>query len=515
MNSPQQLNTLEQVRVDKLRALESAGIVCFPERFARSDIIKWVRASVAKLSPSPLSWVDRSSLQKVALAGRIMGRRRHGEIMFLDIKDQSGMIQIALTKNSPLILLDGKGGSKTSIQVNETPLDIFDVVDGYFDIWDFIGFSGWAYNNKKGQATVAVDQIQLLTKSIAPLPDKHHWLKDQEDRYRKRYLDMLDPEVQARIIRRSKYFSSMRRFLEDQNFLELDTPRLENATWGADARPFQTHYNAFDTKVYLRISAGELWQKRLMAGGFEKTFEIGPVFRNEWVSPEHAQDYMQMEVYWAYADYKDMMSLVRNLYLHVIDKTYAKRKFSIHGHEIDFDKEWEVLDYTELIRERAGIDIFTSTKEDMIAKLQELGAHYEAGNRPRLVDYLWKYIRKSITGPAFLINEPKFTSPLAKSDTHNPDITHRFHVIIAGSEVGNGYSELNDPLDQLERFDSQQALRDAWDDEAQMADYEFVEMLKHGMPPTAWFGVSERLFAFLEWLPIRECQTFPYVKRGE
>lgn len=168
-----------------------------------------------------------------------------------------------------------------------------------------------------------------------------------------------------------------------------------------------------------------------------------------------------MEVYWAYADYKDMMSLVKDLYLHVIDKTYAKRKFYIHGHEVDFDKEWEVLDYTELIRERTGIDIFTSTKEDMIAKLQELGAHYEAGNRPRLVDYLWKYIRKSITGPAFLINEPKFTSPLAKSDTHNPDITHRFHVIIAGSEVGNGYSELNDPLDQLERFDSQQALRDA------------------------------------------------------
>lgn len=514
MNAPDTLNPLEKIRVAKLRALEAAGIVCFPERFERSEIIEWVRSSVAELTPSPLHWLDRAHLQKVALAGRIIGRRRHGDIMFLDIKDQSGTIQIVLTKDTPISLLDGKGGMKTELPIDGKILNIFDVIDSYFDIWDFIGFSGWSYLNQRSQATVVVDQIQLLTKSISTLPDKHHGLKDQEDRFRRRYLDMLDPEVHARLVRRSKYFSSMRRFLEDQGFLELDTPRLENTTGGADARPFETYYNAFDTQVFLRISAGELWQKRLMAGGFEKTFEIWPVFRNEWVSAEHAQDYMQMEVYWAYADYNDMMGLVKNLYKSVIDKTYEKRKFSIHGHEVDFDKEWETLDYAELIRERTGIDIFISTEEEMVTKLRELWAHYTAGNRPRLVDYLWKFIRKTITWPAFLINEPKFTSPLAKSDAHNPDITHRFHVIIAGSEVWNGYSELNDPIDQLQRFDSQQALRDAWDDEAQMADYEFVDMLKHGMPPTAWFGVSERLFAFLEWLPIRECQTFPYVRRG-
>jgi lysyl-tRNA synthetase class 2 len=305
----------------------------------------------------------------------------------------------------------------------------------------------------------------------------------------------------------------MRRFFEDNGFMELDTPRLENTTWGADARPFETHYNAYDSDVFLRISAGELWQKRLMAWGFEKTFEIWPVFRNEWVSPEHAQDYMQMEVYWAYADYRDMMSMIKNMYLHVIDRTYEKRKFSIYWHEVDFDKEWEILDYQTLIRERTWIDIFTSSEEEMITKLKDIWAHYEAGNRPRLVDYLWKSIRKTITGPAFLINEPKFTSPLAKSSPNNSDITERFHIIIAGSEVWNWYSELNDPVDQLQRFDTQQAMRDAWDDEAQMADYEFVDMLKHGMPPVAWFGVSERLFSFLEWVSIRECQTFPYVKR--
>lgn len=400
-----------------------------------------------------------------------------------------------------------------SIEIDGVGTLTFDIVDRFFDVGDFIGISGTAFKNQRGFPTVSTEAIQLLSKSISPMPEKHHWLQDIEARYRKRYLDMLDPEVQARLIRRSRYFSSMRHFFEDEWFLELDTPRLENTTWWADARPFETHYNAYDSDVFLRISAGELWQKRLMAGGFEKTFEIGPVFRNEWVSPEHAQDYMQMEVYWAYADYNDMMWLVKNLYIHVIDKTYWKRKFSIYGHEVDFDAKWEILDYQELIRERTGIDIFESTEEEMIEKLDELWAHYEADNRARLVDYLWKYIRKTITGPAFLINEPKFTSPLAKSDVHNPDITHRFHVIIAWSEVWNGYSELNDPMDQLERFENQQAMRDAGDDEAQMADYEFVDMLKHGMPPTAWFGVSERLFAFLEWLPIRECQTFPYVKR--
>lgn len=507
------LTPIEQSRIDKLRALENAGIVCFPERFERNSTVMQTSEQVAMLVPTALSSLKENELTSISLAGRIMGRRRHGDIMFLDVKDQSGTIQIAITKDSPVSLLDGKWNIHENINIEGNTMNIFDIIDTYIDVWDFVGVSGKAFKNQRWFPTILLKQFQLLTKSISPLPDKHHGLKDQEARFRKRYLDMLDPEVQSRLIRRSKYFSSMRRFFEEKWFLELDTPRLENTTGWADARPFITHYNAFDTDVFLRISAGELWQKRLMAGSFEKTFEIGPIWRNEWVSPEHAQDYMQMEVYWAYADYQDMMNLVKDLYLDVIDKTYEKRKFSIYGHEVDFDTEWEILDYQKLIRERTGIDIFASSEEEMVEKLKSLWAHYEAWNRPRLVDYLWKHIRKTITWPAFLINEPKFTSPLAKSDVYNPEITHRFHVIIAGSEVWNWYSELNDPMDQLERFEKQQAMRDSGDDEAQMADYEFVEMLKHGMPPTAGFGVSERLFSFLEWLPIRECQTFPYVRR--
>ncbi len=449
--------------------------------------------------------------ETVGLAGRLMGYRTHGKIAFGDLLDRTGRIQIAFSSGS-FSVNTGRNERKDVFPDGSGDVSPFEVLEKYVDLGDIIGIRGIPFLTKRGEKSVLVTEFQLLTKSVNPLPDKREGLKDVELRYRKRYLDMLDPEIRGLMERRSKFFSGMRRFLEDGGFMELDTPTLENTTGGADARPFSTHYNAYDREVFLRISAGELWQKRLMVAGFEKTFEIGKIFRNEGVSPEHAQDYMQMEVYWAYADYRDMMRLVRNLYLHVIDATYGKRKFFINGHVVDFDREWEILDYETLIRERTGIDIFASTEEEILTRLRELGAHFEAGNRPRLVDYLWKHIRKTITGPAFLINEPKFTSPLAKSDIKNPEITHRFHVIIAGSEVGNGYSELNDPIDQLERFQAQQSLRDAGDDEAQMADYEFVEALMHGMPPTAGFGVSERLFAFLEGRPIRECQPFPYVK---
>lgn len=275
----------------------------------------------------------------------------------------------------------------------------------------------------------------------------------------------------------------------------------------------QTHFlYALDIDVYLRISAGELWQKRLIVAWFEKIFELWRIFRNEGISPEHAQDYNQVEAYWAYSDYKDMMKLVKEMYVSIADKVYKKRVFNIRGFEIDFNKPWEEIEYTQIIKERTGIDIFSSTDKEIIDKLHELNIHIEDYNRMRMIDYLWKSIRKTIAGPAFLIDQPKFMSPLAKSDVNNPEITHRFQVILWWSEVWNGYSELNDPIDQAERFSQQQNLRDSWDDEAQMADWDFVEALGHWMAPTVWFWISERLFAFLEDKPIRECQTFPLTK---
>lgn len=312
--------------------------------------------------------------------------------------------------------------------------------------------------------------------------------------------------------RRYKFFKWMRDFFDERWFIEVETPILEITTGWADANPFVTNHQALDIDVFLRISAWELWQKRLMVASLEKTFEIWRVFRNEWMSPEHAQDYMHMEVYWAYADYKQMMQMMKDLYLHIVDTVYQKRKFTIRGYEIDFDNDWEEIDYTTVIKEKTWIDIFADWEDAMIAKLQELWISFEVWNKPRLVDTLWKYCRKQIWWPAFLINEPKFVSPLAKSFPDKPELTQRFHILIAWSEVWNWYSELNDPIDQKERFEEQQNLRDAWDDEAQMADFEFVDALMQGMPPTAWFWVSERLFAFLEDKPIREIQIFPLMK---
>ncbi|NDK07907.1 lysine--tRNA ligase [Candidatus Gracilibacteria bacterium] len=334
------------------------------------------------------------------------------------------------------------------------------------------------------------------------------------EKFRKRYLDILiNKDVKETVERRSMYFRAIRDFLNNKGFMEVDTPVLENTTGGADAAPFVTHHNALDMDVFLRISAGELWQKRLMVAGFEKIFELGRIFRNEGISQEHAQDYNQVEVYWAYEDYKAMMELVKEMYLYIIDTVYKKREFDIRGHNVDFNKDWYEIDYTQIIKEKTGIDIFKATDDEIINKLKELNISVDDYNRQRMIDYLWKSIRKTIPGPAFLINEPKFMSPLAKSDTNNPEITHRFHVIIAGSEVGNGYSELNDPIDQEERFQEQQKLRDSGDNEAQMEDKDFVEALKHGMPPTVGFGISERLFSFLEGKSIRDCQTFPLMKK--
>jgi len=301
--------------------------------------------------------------------------------------------------------------------------------------------------------------------------------------------------------------------LAERGFLEVETPILENTTGGADANPFVTHHEALDMDVYLRISMGELWQKRLMVAGFEKTFEIGRQFRNEGISPEHLQDYTQMECYWAYADYQDMMKLVEEMYREVAEATFGKLKFKIKGFEIDLGKDWERIEYVDEIKKQQGIDVMNCSREDIMKKLDELKEEYEKDlGKWRLVDQLWKHCRKNIAGPAFVINPPVALSPLAKRLDSKSDLAQRFWVLLGGSENGNGYSELNDPADQAERFAEQAKLREAGDKEAQMNDRDFVEALEYGMPPVAGFGVSERLFAFLSDKPIRETVMFPLLK---
>jgi lysyl-tRNA synthetase class 2 len=314
------------------------------------------------------------------------------------------------------------------------------------------------------------------------------------------------------IQKKAIFWNAVREFHVKHEFTEVETPALENTTGGADAKPFITHHNALDIDVYLRISAGELWQKRLMVAGLEKTFEIGRIFRNEGISAEHLQDYTQCEAYWAYGNFEDMYKFLRDCYRYVAKKTFGTLKFKIKGFDVDLGKSWPLIDYTKEIKKQTGIDIWKTSVKEIKEKLKKLKVEFEAENKGRLIDSLWKYCRKNIGGPVIIVNQPKITSPLAKSLSDNPKIVERFQFIIAGSEVGQGYSELNDPIDQKERFKEQQALRDAGDEEAQMYDDEFIEALEYGMPPTCGHGFSERLFSFLMDKPVRETQIFPLMR---
>ncbi|MDD5294679.1 MAG: lysine--tRNA ligase, partial [Patescibacteria group bacterium] len=325
---------------------------------------------------------------------------------------------------------------------------------------------------------------------------------------------LFNPEVKEMIAKRAKFWQATREFLIKKGFLEVETPVLEITTAGANARPFITRHNALGLDAYLRISAGELWQKKLMVAGLEKVFEIGRIFRNEGMDSEHLQDYTQMEFYWAYADYEEGMNLVEEMYKYIAQETFGTLKFKIKGFTIDLGKKWEKYDYCQTIKKKTGIDILKTSEKEIKDKLNKLGVEYDKKgfNITRAIDNLWKYCRKQIAGPGFLVGAPITVSPLAKRDDKNPEIAQRFQVILAGSELGNGYSELNDPTDQEERFRQQQKLREAGDEEAQMFDKDFVEALEYGMPPTCGFGFSERLFAFFMDKPLRETQIFPLMR---
>jgi lysyl-tRNA synthetase class 2 len=323
--------------------------------------------------------------------------------------------------------------------------------------------------------------------------------------------------VRRTVERRAKFWGAVRSFMLGMGFLEVETPILENTTGGADARPFITHHNALDIEVFLRISVGELWQKRLMVAGFEKVFEIGRVFRNEGMSAEHLQDYTAMEFYWAYADYNDGMKLAKELFRFVAQEAFGTQQFTIGSFSVDLAKEWEVYDYRDTIKQKTGVDVLDTNIKAIEQKLKELGVEYDKKgfNITRGIDNLWKYCRKQIAGPGFLVNVPVVMEPLAKRDSKNREMAQRFQVLIAGSELGKGYSELNDPIDQAERLSDQQKLREAGDEEAQMYDKDFVEALEYGMPPTCGFGLSERVFAFFSNKPARECQIFPLLRPKE
>lgn len=479
------LEELRNTRIEKLKLLEKAGVNPYPAVSQKDYDIAYVIEDFDKVSKKA----------SVSLVGRVMAVRGQGGLIFFNINDGTGLFQGLLKKD-------------------EMDEQIFDLFVNTIDIGDFVEIHGKLFITKRGEKTLQVVDWKILTKSLRPLPEKWHGIVNEEERLRKRYLDILsNPEVRDIIEKRAKFFSSMRKFLADRKFMEVDTPVLENTAGGAEARPFVTHYNAYDMEVFLRISP-ELWLKRLMVAGFPKVYEIGKVFRNEGADAEHLQDYMHMEFYWAYADYNMGMELVEEMYKYIAQETFGTLKFTIKGFEIDLGAKWERYDYVSTIKEKTGIDILSADMKTIEKKLQDLKVEYDRKgfNLNRAIDTLWKYCRKQIAGPGFLINVPVMMEPLAKRMDGNKNLVERFQVILAGSENGKGFSELNDPIDQLDRFTDQAKLREGGDEEAQMMDGEFVEALEYGMPPTCGFGLSERLFSFLMDKPVRECQTFPFMR---
>jgi len=474
-------------RLKKLAELKKLGINPYPAKTEKSNFINKILTNFEKLQK------DNTELK---IAGRLRSLRAHGNLTFSNIEDGGGKMQLAFSKK-------------------EIGADSYKIFTKYIDVGDFLQISGTAFLTHNGEKSIMVKDWKILAKAIRPLPEKWHGLADEEESLRKRYLDILfNDETKEIFIKRAKFWQATRDFLIKHDFLEVETPVLENTTGGADAKPFSTHHNALNLDVYLRISMGELWQKRLMVAGYEKTFEIGRQFRNEGMDTEHLQDYTQMEFYWAYADYEAGMKLVEELFKYTAKETFGTLKFKIKNFEVDLGKKWERYDYRETVKKYTNIDILDTDIKQIEAKLKELKVEYDKKgfNKTRAIDNLWKYCRKQICGPGFLVGVPVEVSPLAKRDEAHPELSQRFQVIIAGSELGNGYSELNDPLDQAERFKEQVKLREAGDEEAQMFDQEFVEALEYGMPPTCGFGMSERVFSYLMDKPARECQIFPLMK---
>ena len=478
------LEELKAERIKKLEALEKQGLVGYPSESKRTHTLAEVMSDFENLKTKEV---------EVIVAGRVMASRGQGALAFID-------------------LYDGTTKMQAVIKLPESPESVLYFYKEYVDMGDFIEVTGKLFNTKVGQESVLVSNVTMLSKALLPLPDKHSGLQDEELRMRLRYLDMLTtPELRETFEKKAKFWEVIRAFLKEKGFLEVDTPTIETTTGGAEARPFATHHNDFDLDVYMRICVGELWQKRLMAAGFPRTYEIGRAYRNEGSSPEHVQEFTNCEFYMAYANYNDGMKLVEELYRKIANDVFGKTEFTTRGHTFDLANEWKRVDYREEILRQTDIDIETASDEDIKNELNKLKVKYDGENRERLTDTIWKYCRKNISGPAFLINHPLLVAPLAKKNADNKT-AQIFQPILAGSEIGKGYSELNDPIDQRKRFEVQQALLASGDEEAMMADWDFVEMLEHGMPPTCGFGFGERLFAFLCDKPIREVQMFPLVK---
>ena len=485
------LKDFRDERLRKLSELRELGINPYPAKSQRTHSTAEIVARFEELSG-----------ETVQVVGRVVSIRKFGKLAFIVIRDQSGELQLFITAANQAESAD-RGNSELLV-----PSEIH-----LLDSGDFVEASGRVIRTQTGEISVEVVRLRLLTKSLRPMPSAVDGFTDKEQRLRRRYVDMnINLDVRDRFVRRSRFWQATREFLNSRGFYEVNIPVLEHTTGGADANPFVTHMDALDQDFYLRISH-ELPLKRLIGGGFEKVYDIGPRFRNENYSDEHLPEHIAMEWYWAFADWEDGMRFQEELFTHVLKETFGTLQFSVDGREIDMAKPWERWDYAGVIRDHYGLDIFNCTIEQV---KEQLKAHNlevaKTENIARGIDKLWKNVRKDVIGPVWLINTPTFISPLSKSNDTNPAIVQRFQAVILGSELCNGFSELNDPIDQLNRFVEQQSMREAGDTEAQMLDIDYVEMLEYGMPPTCGLGFSERVFWVFEGVSAREGVPFPQLR---
>ncbi|WPX09435.1 lysine--tRNA ligase [Anaerocellum danielii] len=434
----------------------------------------------------------------VCVAGRMLSKRGHGKASFVDILDTKGKIQIY-------------------IKIDEVGEEKYEEFKEYYDIGDIIGVKGEVFKTHKGEISVKAKEIEMLTKCLRPLPEKWHGLKDIDTRYRKRYLDLIvNPQVRDTFIKRSLIIRSIRKFLDDRGFLEVETPVLSPVAGGAAARPFITHHNALDIDLYLRI-ATELHLKRLIVGGFDKVYELGRVFRNEGISIKHNPEFTTIEIYQAYADYRDMMDLTEKLITTVAQEVLGTLKITYQGQEIDLTPPWQRLTMVEAIKKYVGVDFKNVTSLDEARKIaKDLGIEVEENWQVGHIinEVFEKKVEDFLVQPTFIMDYPVEVSPLAKRKKDNPQLTERFELFITCRELANAFSELNDPFDQKERFLEQLKERQRGNQEAHMMDEDFIEALEYGMPPTGGLGIGiDRLVMLLtDSYSIRDVLLFPTMR---
>lgn len=468
------LNPLEEAKVrrDKLSALQASGISCYPSRVQRT-------ATIAEVLEHFDEWT--ADAKELTIVGRVMTIRVHGGLLFFDARDAGGKIQC-------LLKLDTIGE------------ELFARFRDHLDPADFVQAQGTLFVTNRGEKTLLVSSWTLLSKALLPLPDKFHGLKDIETRFRQRELDLIsDAQVRETFRKRSKIIRTLREVLDREGFEEVETPMLQVIPGGATARPFITHHNALDIDLYLRI-APELYLKRLVVGGYEKVYELGRQFRNEGIDWSHNPEFTSLEFYWAYQNYLGLMDFTEKLLTEVIEKVHGSLQVTFKDDTIDFSGTWPRKTFRAAIIDACGIDIAGMERADLVAGMKKLkiDCDYDKDDLGKLYDELYKEtVRKPQVQPLFIVDYPIEMEPLAKKCEDDPRFVQRFQLIAGGIELLKAYSELNDPIDQMDRFKAQQGLRESGDDEAQMIDQLFVDALEHGLPPTAGWGMGIDRFAMM------------------